>query len=442
MSPDREVPDSRRVLTRRRFAGALTTSGVVALAGCMGAGSDDDSDNEPDQKDTETDGDESDDGDQNSKGPEKAAMPIDEALSCDTDMTKSFDAHMRLAHDPTTKRNTPTRVENPGKSKRKRDQRPDAPGSGWANGKRRDVVHITSEGKPTQDYPCLTVDLREHNLTLEAITKKKHLTYDYFEGKVNEPAAPGQVFLTLRTTDEKIDKERFWVAYRTADEGNQSKRWRRRFVSKELDQGGWRALEVDSDLIDVDDERVRDKIAAKVIEGKIGELRQQEPFTNLREKFGDDAELLAVTVGTGNVEDSVVLDTYFHNLRVLDMRRPLPAMLTMDPTFKQVDDSIEVTLEFRTDQKGLDIDGGDSVDAESVYLSPYASIARPIDGTDTWHEAVQASHVELVSDTELFVRFPGVLDEFGDAPMVWGAFTHRHDWPLTFLGVRESKWND
>jgi|GEM_PF-5616122 len=408
----------------------------------MGAGSDDDPENGPEQNDDQADDDEDrDDGDQNPKGPKDHAMPIDEALSCDADMTKSFDAHMRLTHDPVAKRDAPTVVENDDKSKQNGGKQIDAPGSGWVNGKRRGVVQITSEGKPTQDYPCLTVDLREHDLTLGDFSKKRHLTYDYFAGKVHEPAAPGQVFLTLRTTDEKAGKERYWVAYRTANDNRSTKRWRRRFVSKEFEQGGWRALEIDRELIDVDDERVRDKISAKVIEGEIGKLRQQEPFQDLRQRFGDDAELLAVTIGTGNVSDSVVLDAYFHNIRVLGMRRTVPAMLTMEPTFEQMDDSIEVTLQLDTDQTGLDIDGGDGVQAKSVHLSPYASIARPIDGTDAWHQSVRASHVDVVSDAKLVVQFPGELDEFGEAPMVWGSFAHRHDWPLTFLGVRDSKWN-
>jgi len=409
----------------------------------MGTGSGDGPQDQPDQTDEQADDDESpnDDG-KNSKGPKDSVTPIDEALSCDADMTKSFDAHTRLDSDPTAKRNVPTTVENDGKADTKGAKKPDAPGKGWSNGKRCGIVHVTSEGKPTEDYPCLTIDLREHELTLGDFSKKRHLTYDYFAGKVHEPAAPGQVFLTLRTTDKKAGKERYWVAYRTANDDRSTKRWRRRFVSKEFDQGGWRALEVDSDLIDVDDERVRDKLTAKVIEGEIGKLRQQEPFTDVRQRFGEDAELLAVTIGTGNVGNSVVLDAYFHNVRVLGMRRAIPAMLTMESTFEQVDDSIEVTMQFRTDQQGLDIDGGDGVREESVYLSPYASIARPIDGTDAWHDAVLASSVEVVSDTKLVVRFPGSLDGFGDAPMVWGAFSHRHDWPLTFLGVQDSQWNE
>jgi len=438
MSRDQDVPADHSGLSRRQFAGVLAAGGTGVVAGCSSVdftGGSEGAD-QPETGDTGLS-----DGPKEPSQPPGKAMPLDEALACDADMTKSFDAQMRLAPP-----SVPTHAKQPS-----RDHPEKATGKGTTQrdtvaagdgGTRRGAVQVTSEGAPTQDYPCLSVDLRTHELTLGELATSTPLTYDYAAGDAHEPAAPGQVFLTLRTAAKHSKQERVWVAYRTLADSTPTAGWQRRPVSQELTRDGWRALEVDPGLIDVDDERVRNAISATVIESEIGTLRSQEPFRNLRQRFGDDTEVLAVTIGTGNVSKSVTLDAYFSTLRIGTTRRPLPAMLTMGLTVDQTADPIEIRLQVPTETPRVTFAKGVGVDPTSVHLSPYASIARPIDGTDAWQAAVKATDVEVVSETALVARFPGALTDFGDAPMVWGAVDHPQGWPLTFLGVRDSKWND
>lgn len=329
---------------------------------------------------------------------QKPHSNLTHGLSWDGDMDKQFDNQMRLDGDPA--------------------------GSG-----RGHAVHFTSHGSETADISTTTVDVREHSLNLGNVSGSGRLAYDYYRGSDQTASTPGQVYLILRS--KRGRNEGFHVAFRGSDDGAETDGWETRNVSRELTGSGWRTVSVDPGLVDMENETVT--TSYQEILQHVQELQSQEQVDNLVGHLGGNAELLAVSIGTGHPMNPAVVDTYFDDLRVAGESHTVPAQITMTPSFERADGTVSVALSLENQAQGV---GLENVEDGSVRLSRYAPIARPVPGTSEAQESAQATSVDAHGE-QLTVHFDedDVASALGesDTAMVYGSFDVAQ--PVTFLAV-------
>ena len=328
--------------------------------------------------------------------PQEGDRSLDEAFAWDVDMAMQFSNQMQLDGDPA--------------------------GEG-----RENVVHITSHGEESSDYPCGAVDIRDRSLTLGDVSESGALTYDYYKGDDATYQVPDEVFLILRTTDEVLH-----VAYRKKD-AQTTVEWHTRDVSSEFLDDGWRAIEVGDEDVDEEDERITTTFDA--VGDQIMNLRTQDTFADLLDRFGEDAALLAVAIGNGSVE-GVVSDAYFHDLRVTDDSYVIPAMLCLEPEFDRDDDMLDVSLSFATEDGSGDHVSLETVDDASVRMAPYTIFSPPFPGSTEYEDAIDAQTVDASPDT-LEVGFDEtqateIAGEMGGV-CIFGAFDLPE--PHTFVAI-------
>lgn len=400
---DDETGSSDRGIDRRTALYGAGGTLAVGIAGCLG--SDDEPADDSDEKQAFGDEDDSDDEHE----PEKYRRDsLDEAFACDVDMDMRFTNRMQLDGDPT-------------------------------GGDRNRAVHVTSHGEESGDYPCMAIDLQDHEFRLGKLREKRGLSYDFYGGKKARYAIPDEVFLILKLPTTK-DQPKYVVVYRKKDVGKTGQ-WERRDVSSEFTKDGWRAVEIDPKHIDVENERVL--TTTEIVESRIEDLRHADVFANILETYGHDARVVAVAVGAGRLTGRTITDHYFDNVTVGDKTFTVPAMLSVDVDFTHAKDdgTVTATLSWANpagDEYGVDL--GD-IDPESVRLSRYASIAPPMPGTDTAANAIAATGVGDKTADGIDVTFDGeavagLLEKGRETTvLIYGAFAGEK--PYTFLGVTE-----
>lgn len=383
---------------RAALLGAGGAVATVSLAGCLGSEETGTEDKEEEATFGEDDTDETEDE------PKKHRRDsLDEAFACDVDMDMRFTNRMQLDGDPT-------------------------------GGDREKAVHVTSLGEESGDYPCMAVDLQDYDYDLGHLHTEETLSYDFYGGKKARYAVPDEVFLILKLADK-----RYHVVYRKKDVGKTGE-WETRNVSEELPKDEWRAVEVDPKQIDTENERVL--TTTEVVESRIEDLRHADTFGNLLERYGGDAKVVAVAMGAGRLTGRTITDHYFDNLRVGKEEFTIPAMLSMDVDFDhhKDDKGLTASLSFanpRGDEHGVNLE---EIDAKSVHLAEYTSIAPPLPGTDEADHAVQAAAVDGKGDAAK-ATFDGdavsklAKDDRETTVLVYGAFEGKE--PYTFLAAGE-----
>lgn len=396
MTNDKSGSSNRRFGRRSVLLGAGGTaigiSGIASAAGVLG---------EKDSKNRTTDSKGS-DGDFETSATQFQGTYHNEAVLWDYDMDMAFTNRMRLVSDP-------------------------------ADGDREGVVHITSGGDESQDYAVSGIDLRAENLTLADVSSDGAITYDYYKGEQASYRVPDEVFLILQRADGGIA-----VTYRKEDT-DQDEQWHTRDVSSEFSQDDWRAFEVDASDIDLEDEQVR--VTAEVIGNNIMALREQDYYSGVVDRFGEDTSVLAIAIGNGSV-DGTISDAYFNNIQVLDTAYTVPATVSMDAEFStpaasqgQGGGRVSISLSFMQDQHEVSVD---DIDPDSVRMTPYSPFAPPIPGTNAGG-VVRATNAR-VSGSTLEAGFPpGQVRQLGagNQPMtvlVFGAFEGE---PHRFVAVGE-----
>lgn len=286
------------------------------------------------------------------------------------------------------------------------------------------VLHYTTDGTETQDYPAALINLRERledPVMLDALQGEGDddvefmegagLTFDYFVGKGHKQYRPGQVYLVAQTADQ-AERDVAWGIYRNVRKGVRKGQWRTLDVVEEMSAGApdddgrdriWRALEIDVDPegFRADFETFSDAVLEQAIQ-----TRDQEgngtvaSFDDVFEQLeGTDAELLAVGVGSGSSRVSTVRDIYFDDLHLSvdgeEHTFEFPAALQMDADFGGRG-QVSATLSLPTDQEEIDLA---DVDEDSIRLYPYAQIMPPM------REGAEPSQVD-VGDGEIEAQFP------------------------------------
>ncbi|ELY60932.1 hypothetical protein [Natronolimnohabitans innermongolicus] len=401
---DHGEPD-RAISRRTAMAGAGgSLVATVGLAGCLGSTDTNDEGN-GDEKGTGkgTDDRPADDAD---KRPADHRRALDVAFSYDADMDMRFTNRLQLDGDP-------------------------------AGGDRANAVHFTSRGEESGDYTATAVDLRNHSFTLGTLRKAEKIQYDYFVG-ADDDGASDDIFLILETPDDGLV-----VTYRPND-GPAASEWQTREVYAELEADGWRAVTVDDDLVDVEDERVT--TTTELIGEHITELRNASQYANVLDRFGTETQLLGLAIGDGDLLGETVVDHYVDNLRIGDETVTIPAMLTMDveftpPRVQPGRGNFTTTLSFANPADREVTLSLEDIDADSVRIAPYSPLAPPVPGTDESDAAVPATRLRNVTGRGADVEFEadqvaGLLEDGRETTvLIYGAFEGEE--PYTFLAVGE-----
>lgn len=311
------------------------------------------------------------------------------------------------------------------------------------------VLHYTTNGVETQDYPAALINLRERledPVMLDAL-ESGDITFDYFVGKGHEQYIPGQVYLVAQTADQ-AERDVAWGIYRNVRKG-EDKGWHTLDVVEEMstdepDADGrdpvWRALEieVDPEGFRADFETFSDAILEQAVQTRdqTGDGTVASFPDVLEQLEGEDAELLAVGVGSGSSRSPTQRDIYYDDLRLtVDGEEHVfefPAALQMDADFGGRG-QITATLSLPTDQEEIDLD---DVDEDSVRLYPYSQIMPPMG------EGAEPSQVD-VGDGEIEARFPpGRVRDLeglgGGDQLVAVAGRFDYDHVVWFFGVGEA----
>jgi len=324
---------------------------------------------------------------------------VGKGIICDISGDQVFSAQMPLAADPAGERGT--------------------------------VVHATSRGQRTRDYVCSTVDLTDFDFTLGGVAQSG-LSYEFYEGEHNTGAAPDEVFLTIKKGRD------FYVAYRTLDAAPRKGTWHTRAVDDEISRSGWRTTKIDRSQINPQARLAM--TSNQAITNAINLLRQ-EPSTDLLDKFGRNAQLLAVTLGVGSVTRPQKIDTYFDSLQIAGDRFAIPGVVVLDSVFDNVQNAVEafhVHLGFQVSVPGVSLD---AVDLASVRLAQYSEIGPPVPGTSAERRALESEdgRTGLINRFGLRVDFNrnqlrGQVD-VDDPVVVYGDFAYPDavDHPLSFV---------
>ncbi|MFP9191194.1 hypothetical protein ACLI4Q_05960 [Natrialbaceae archaeon A-CW1-1] len=300
-----------------------------------------------------------------------------------------------------------------------------------ADSGREHPLHITSHGQESADYPTSMVDLQDRSLTLGDVEAAGSLTYDYYKGKEATYRVPDEVFLIVRHDGDLS------VTYRKRD-AKDTGVWETRDVSSEFTQDGWRTIHLEAGDVDAESQRVQ--VSTEVIGNYFMGIRDQDTSQTLLEQFDVETELLAVGIGNGSV-DGEVSDAYFDTLHVADHEYVFPAMLTMEPEFtpprvQPGEGRFTVTLSFANpadEEAGVSLE---AIDAESVHLAPFGSIAPPVAGTDEAERAVPAQELRPTGrGLDVVFDASAVADVInGETTVcVYGAF--EGDEPYTFAAL-------
>ncbi|ELZ14065.1 hypothetical protein C477_21135 [Haloterrigena salina JCM 13891] len=308
---------------------------------------------------------------------------------------------------------------------------------GDPSGERRDAaVHVTSRGESSRDYVAAGIDLRADSLTLADVSGDAAIAYDYYKDAETTHRVPDDAFLFLQTGPTT-----FAVAVRGAD-AERSGTWETRAVSSELTEDGWRAIEVDTGELDLGN--LQRQLAGSGVEiGDIGGLIAMvsggiESVSDLAHRFGGDAAVLGLGIGTGAL-DGAVTEAYYNGLEVAGERRPLPAALAVDPSFSaphgRSDGRFTASFSLATNEQ---IVSASDIDPDSVRLAPYSPVSPPIPGSPWADTAATADGVDVSDGTVRAEFVPGQVRRSlqGDRSrplVVYGDFDVPE--PYTFVGV-------
>lgn len=309
------------------------------------------------------------------------------------------------------------------------------------------VLHYTTDGVETQDYPAALINVHERiadPVTLgELRADDGVLEFDFFVGKGHDQYRPGQVYLVVQTP-EQAGNDHAWGLYRNVRKGPPKGEWRTLDVVEEMstqepDHRGrdpvWRALEIDVDPegFRCDFETFSEAILERATRTRDGE---GATFGDVFAEYGDDAVLLGAGFGSGSSRTPTRRDVYYDDFRVgvggESWTFELPAALPMDAAFES-DGQITATLSFANE--GEDVSLAD-VDEETVQLYPFAQVMPPMG------EGAEPSRVDVGED-ELEARFPpGRVRELeaigGGSNLVAVAGRFDYDQEVWFFGIGEA----
>jgi hypothetical protein len=366
------------------------------------------------------------------------------AIVCELDMNRAYDTEMHLGGDP---------VLGSGQCAVEQDETAGATGTGGHKAKDKDkkeedaeaentetddaetentepersgVVHITSDGKSTQDYTHSIVNVRDRNLSIDEVSEDTRVAFDYYEGPKNERAAPDEVFLVVakRTQEQgSFDRTGTYVAVQTFNDGldpdpssvsceNDNKGWRTQNVSAEMrsEEGGWSDLRIGQPF---PEDLMRGEAQAVVETAR--QLRDEGTgFESVVERYGEEAQLLAVGIGHGFTTQQTVLDVYYDDLvitgesmedgdTVLDTREydfPLAIPMEVDTRPNRLNRNsrgqVTMVLDFEQEEEGVSLD---DVLPDTVELNTFDPIAPPLE------EGVSARNVQ-VTGRGIRAQFP------------------------------------
>lgn len=331
--------------------------------------------------------------------------PMTRPILCEVDMDGTFDIENHRTEDPTIE---------------------------WCedvdDSTRESVLHVTSMGRETKDYSSGIVNVEDgldHTLTLETATSDGvFVGFDYLEGPENANAAPDEVFLIVREADASSDAEGLHAVFKTINDSNDPD------SASDICENGWRGLDVsdqmtgdglgDRDWADISITRDDVESGEMVIQTARSLRDQENRFEDIVERFGGDAELVAVGYGKGFTTRETVSDVYYDELVVRRERGEeverdtfsFPAAVPMDVEFDGPrGGTLTATLSPQQEEVGLDLD---DVQADSVKLTRYVPVAPPVE------EGGPASSV-TVGNGEIVAEFPasevgGILG--GETPVL------------------------
>lgn len=176
------------------------------------------------------------------------------------------------------------------------------------------------------------------------------------------------MYLVVQTPDQ-AENDRAWGIYRNVRKGGERGTWRTLNVAEEMAGQGpdvdgrdpvWRALEIDvnpegfrADFESFSDAILQQAIQTRDQEGD-GNL---ESFGNVFEQFeGEDAEVLAVGLGSGSSRSPTQRDIYYDEFQLTrngeEQTFELPTALQMDADFSS-DGQITATLSLGSEQEEI-----------------------------------------------------------------------------------------
>lgn len=299
-----------------------------------------------------------------------------QAIVCEGDMDLSepyYDAFTRLSSDPDP-----------------------------ANGSREGVVHVTSKEDATRDYVHGIIDVRTRHGRVE-LSEIQDLSFDYFEGPLNERAAPDEIFIVVgkENADGVLEQGDggVFTAVKHLDTGAAAEQWHRLDVGQELigGHGTWRGIDITGLTL-----QSSSATPSEVVVNTARRLRDDgSAFENAIGEYGGDAVLLAVGFGAGNTRNPVVGDRYYDDLQISS---PIgtetfdwPAVVRLHLSGETSGGVFSATLTTQTTEEGFDFE---NVSEGSLKLNALRSIVPPAE------PGVTASSVSVESSTELQVEFP------------------------------------
>ena len=332
-----------------------------------------------------------------------------QAIVCEADMNRKFEAVTHLDGDP-------------------------------AGGSRDGVVHAVSQNAPdyndfaaTTDYVHGMVNLRARlgrAPTLDELSQSGGLSYEYFEGEKNRRAAPDEVFLVLQVDDPAsagVSGSGIYMAVKTVNDGKEGGgEWRNQDVSSLFGQG-WSDIDISGTPLGGPQ-----VISSRdVIETAQSLRKDGTQFENVLTRYGGNATLVGVGFGAGNIQEKVVGDRYFDNLRVSPSSGStstfdFPAIVPTGLTLSTRGNTVTATLKLTQGEEGFDFA---DVSDGTVKLNPLQYIVPAAE------PGVQATSVAGQGE-ELTVEFPKgpVEDILGDSGSVLVTGDLATDRVISFFG--------
>lgn len=389
------------------LGGATAAAVGVPAAVSGGGGDDDDGTQEPDQPDG---------------APGLDEFPAAHPFVGDLDGDMAFDVAMQYDGDP-------------------------------ADGDREWVVHCTTDGTETTDYPAMMVNVRERVEETVALADldSKGFTLDFFVGPDHGQYIPGQVYLALQPPG-MADENRGVGLYKNVRQGDEreTETWHTLDIAQEMrddgetdasgDDAPWRVIELatDGEAFSADVDTFADAILERAMETRDEGMEIQSVFG----EYAEDTEVLGVGVGTGSSTTPTTRDIYFDTLQIPghetsddttadDGGLDFPAALSMDASFES-NGEVTATLAFTDDPENVSLD---ALLEDTVQLYAFSQITPPLD------EGVEASDV-TVSDGQIEATFPAAeissLDRLGiGTQLVTVAGEFDYDHVVWFYGVGE-----